>query len=125
MYSRIAAGFLVLLTFVLVAGGLSAPANAATGADLCAQVGNNAGFPRSSLVTAVAIALAESNCNPLAKSPPNTNGTIDRGLWQINTVHQDVTDACAYDAQCNANAAFRISSGGTNWKPWSTYNNGA
>ncbi|WP_163509110.1 transglycosylase SLT domain-containing protein [Fodinicola acaciae] len=116
----------LLAAVFLAAAGLSAPAYAATGADLCAQVGLNAGFPRDRLVTAVAVALAESRCNPLAKSPPNHNGTIDRGLWQINSgAHPEVSDACAYDAQCNANAAYRISSGGTNWQPWSTYNNGA
>jgi hypothetical protein len=29
------------------------------------------------------------------------------------------------DADFNAQSAFKISKGGTNWKPWSTYNNGA
>lgn len=48
------------------------------------------------------------------------------GLWQINNCyHPTVNDTCAYNAQCNANAAYSISSGGGNWQPWSTYNNGA
>ena len=95
-------------------------------ADLCAQVGSNAGFPHDNrLVTAVAVGLAESSCNPSATYVnPGGNGT-DRGLWQINSkYHPEVTDACAYDAQCNADAAYRISSGGTSWTPWSTYNSG-
>lgn len=31
-----------------------------------------------------AIAGAESSCNPKAKGGPNSNGTYDHGLWQIN-----------------------------------------
>jgi Lysozyme like domain len=104
---------------------------AATGADLCAQVGYNAGWRDSALVTAVAIALAESGCSPSATGSNGPasgcpNGSRDRGLWQINDCyHSEVSDTCAHDAQCNANAAYRISSGGTSWTPWSTCNSGA
>ncbi|MCW7991202.1 hypothetical protein XF35_39850, partial [Streptomyces platensis subsp. clarensis] len=107
-----------------VLGGAS-PAQAAT-SDLCAQVGYNAGFRGDDLVTAVAVALAESSCDPSATNTTNnTPPSRDRGLWQINDYwHPEVADACAYDAQCNANAAYTISNGGTNWQPWSTYNAG-
>jgi len=44
----------------------------------------------------------------------------DQQLW-----HPEVSDACAYAAQCNANEAYRISSGGSSWSPWVTYNTGA
>ncbi|AQZ62451.1 hypothetical protein BKM31_14160 [[Actinomadura] parvosata subsp. kistnae] len=74
-------------------------------------------------MTAVAVALAESGCNPGA-SHTNTNGTVDRGLWQINSIHP-YSSECLFDAQCNANAAYAISGGGSNWKPWVTYNTGA
>jgi hypothetical protein len=103
----------------------------AAASDLCAQVGSRAGFRGGALVTAVAVALAESGCNPGAagRNGPTSgcpNGSLDRGLWQINDCyHRDVTDACAYDAQCNANAAYRISSQGTNWNPWTTFRTGA
>lgn len=103
----------------------------AVGIDLCAQVAYAAGFRGNPLVTAVAVATAESSCNPSAvgSNGPTAgcpSGSLDRGLWQINNCyHPDVSDACAYDAQCNANAAYAISSGGTNWQPWSTYNSGA
>ena len=43
-------------------------------ADLCAHVGHNAGFPNDPLVTAVAVALAESRCNPDATGT-NTDGS--------------------------------------------------
>ncbi|MFV2021941.1 transglycosylase SLT domain-containing protein [Micromonospora sp. LOL_023] len=102
----------------------------AVGIDLCAQVGYAAGFRGSPLVTAVAVAMAESSCNPAAMGTNGPTagcpaGSRDRGLWQINNCyHPSVTDTCAYDAQCNANAAYSISSGGGNWQPWSTYNSG-
>ncbi|WP_328341528.1 hypothetical protein [Micromonospora sp. NBC_00421] len=104
---------------------------AATGIDLCAQVGYAAGFRNNPLVSAVAVAMAESSCNPSAvgTNGPTAgcpSGSRDRGLWQINNCyHPTVTDTCAYNAQCNANAAYSISSGGSNWQPWSTYKNGA
>ncbi|MEU1604145.1 transglycosylase SLT domain-containing protein [Micromonospora matsumotoense] len=103
----------------------------AVGIDLCAQVAYAAGFRNNPLVTAVAVAMAESSCNPSAvgSNGPTAgcpNGSLDRGLWQINNCyHPTVNDTCAYNAQCNANAAYSISSGGSNWQPWSTYNNGA
>jgi hypothetical protein len=105
---------------------------AASAADLCARVGSAAGFPRpAALTTAVAIALAESGCQPGARGSNGPtagcpNGSLDRGLWQINDCyHYEVSDSCAYDAQCNANAAARISARGRDFTPWSTYNSGA
>src|SRR5690348_16070470 len=66
-------------------------------ADLCARVASNAGFTGDGLVMSVAIALAESGCDPSARGV-NTDGTVDRGLWQINNYwHPDVSDQCAYD----------------------------
>jgi hypothetical protein len=47
-------------------------------------------------------------------------------MWQINNYwHPEVSDSCAYDSKCNARAAKKISSGGSNWTPWATYNGGA
>jgi lysozyme-like protein len=70
---------------------------------------------------AAAIALAESGGDPNAINH-NTNGSIDRGLWQINSVHgaQSTLDPAA-----NAQAAVAISQGGKNWQPWTTYITGA
>jgi hypothetical protein len=102
------------------------PAEMAAGSiQLCAQVGYQAGFRDNALVTAIAVAMAESGCDPNAKNI-NGNGSEDRGLWQINnTAHPNISDACAFDALCNAQAAYSISNGGANWTPWSTYNSGA
>jgi len=121
---------LMSLAGTLVLVGAS-PSSAVTGVDLCATVGHTAGFRNEALVTATAVGMAESSCNPSATNTngPTSgcpNGSTDRGLWQINDCyHSEVSDSCAFNAQCNANAAYRISSGGTNWTQWTTYNSGS
>src|SRR6185312_15852567 len=126
MRARVVALLLVLAGTVVLAAApaQAAPARAnlaATGADLCAQVGYNAGFRGNPLVTAVAVAMAESRCNPSAyayngASGDCPSGSTDRGLWQINNCyHPTVGDTCAYDPQCNANAAYSISGAGSSW----------
>ena len=82
------------------------------------------------LARAGAIAMAESSGNPRAHNavPPDDS----YGLWQINmygdlgpTRRQQYglsgNDAL-YDPKTNARVMFAISGGGTNWRPWSTYN---
>jgi len=70
---------------------------------------------------AAAIAMAESRGHSMATCV-DTNGSTDRGLWQINTVHGSMS---TYDVMGNARAAVSISNNGKNWGAWSTYNNGA
>lgn len=82
------------------------------------------GFSGQHAVDAVAVALAESGGNPGAQHV-NTGGSlpgsIDRGLFQINSqAHPEVSDACAYDAVCATNAAFKISDRGTSFSPWTS-----
>lgn len=94
-----------------------------------AKVAATAGFTSGSLITAVAICLAESGGNTDAKGyNRDARGniiSIDRGLWQINNVyHPEVSDTCAYNDTCNAQAAYTISSKGTNFNPWTTYTAG-
>ncbi len=81
------------------------------------------------LIIAGAIAIAESGLDQFAVNfnPPTPgcpNGSRDRGLWQINDCYHSYSDACAFDPACNARAMAAISSGGTNWRPWSTYTAG-
>ena len=77
--------------------------------------------------TAVAVALAESAGDPTAERTNNDQwNSRDRGLFQINDHwHFEVSDACAFDAACNTNAAYVISNGWTDFTPWATYNSGA
>lgn len=75
---------------------------------------------------AFAVAKAESGGNEKAESKPNTDGSIDRGLWQINSkAHPTVTRAMALNPVQNRNAAWRISKGGLDWSAWTQYKNGA
>lgn len=96
-----------------------------------AQLAYGVGVGMVHLPTCVAIAWAESGLrtDAIGINPGPRPGTVasrDRGLWQINDYyHPDVSDACAFNAECNAQAMFRISNGGTNWHPWSTFNSGA
>lgn len=85
-------------------------------------------------VFAASVAQAEnSSMNPAIVSPPNKNGTVDIGLWQINSSHigQTLTDAHGnkfvvqsqawlQDPRNNAMTAAALSSNGTDWHPWST-----
>lgn len=88
------------------------------------QVAAAAGFSGDALHTATAVALAESGGDPQAKHT-NSDGSIDRGLFQINSRwHGDVTDACAFNPTCAAAAAYKISGSGTNFSPWTTYTAG-
>lgn len=69
-----------------------------------ASLAYSAGFPGSELHTAVAVAYAESNGNPLALNR-NRNGSTDKGLWQINSIHGFSN---LKDPKVNAEAAFYV-----------------
>jgi len=127
----------IVAVLALVALAVPAPARAApdasanASADLCARVGSRAGFTGDRLVTAVAVGMGESSCRANAQNANGPSagcphGSVDRGLWQINSCHHpSVSRSCAYDAQCNANAALRISARGANFRPWVAYTSGA
>lgn len=86
-----------------------------------------AGFPESEFTIGAAIATAESGRRPgINNAGTNSNGTIDYGLWQINSVHADLlTGHDPYDPAQNAAMAYVIWKAAGGWTPWSTYNNGA
>jgi hypothetical protein len=65
---------------------------------------------------AAAIAMAESGGRSDA-THTNANGTTDRGLWQINSIHGGQS---TLDPLANAKAAVTISKNGTTWRPWCT-----
>jgi hypothetical protein len=71
--------------------------------------------------TAAGIALAESGGHP-AQVGHNTNGTVDRGLWQINSVHGALS---TLDPIANARAAVKIVKDSHGWSPWVTFKSGA
>ncbi|MFD1676345.1 transglycosylase SLT domain-containing protein [Alicyclobacillus fodiniaquatilis] len=81
----------------------------------------DAGFRGASLVTAVAVADAESTFDSSAISP----GDSCLGLWQINKVHDETNPNALFNSNYNAKMAYSISDHGTNWSAWSTYTSGA
>jgi hypothetical protein len=84
---------------------------------LWTQYGGNSAYAN----IAAAVALAESGGRSTA-SNNNTDGSQDRGLWQINTVHGGLS---TFDVAANTKAAIQISNNGTNWNPWVTFKTGA
>lgn len=97
------------------------------------NIAKGAGFTGRAAEIMAAIAMAESGGNPRAhnRKPPDNS----YGLWQIN-MHgrlgperqrqfglRSYNDL--FDPAINARAAFAISGGGVNFRPWSVYNNGA
>jgi len=96
-----------------------------------------AGFTGASLITAVAIAAAESGFDPDAMGDVNLQNQTwgpSVGLFQIRSLHNPlaysypdtlrVADALR-DPVYNAQAAYAISKKGTDFAPWSTFTNGA
>lgn len=86
-----------------------------------AAVAANAGFSGDDLITAVAVALAESN------PPGNEQSVGDQGtsfgLWQIHLpAHPEFEGLNHLDPQVNAHEAFDVySTAGESFQPWSTY----
>jgi hypothetical protein len=99
--------------------------NGCAGLTDCAVAGFalDAGFRDKNLVTAVAVAAAETGgtMKPCLGSP-----TCDVGLWQINLptwgAAKGWTQAALLDAAFNASAAFQVFQAG-GWKMWSTFKN--
>lgn len=94
-----------------------------------------AGFRGNGLKMAYAIAMAESTGNARAHNGNAATGDNSYGLFQINMLggmgparraeYGLSSNDDLFDALTNARVAFKMSHGGTNWGPWSTYNNGA
>jgi hypothetical protein len=98
-----------------------------------AQVAYDAGFRGESLLAIVAIAGRESSYSPVVHGTAQAQSNIsgDRGLWQINYVHDDkLVDAGIissntpegrkelFDPLTNAKAAFFLSQNGSVFAPW-------
>jgi cell wall-associated NlpC family hydrolase len=106
-------------------------------AEQVAQFAYQAGFRGNALITAVAISHAETDPTPFDPASRGDVGLEDNtwgasiGLWQIRSLRADMNtgrtrdEAANLDPATNARHAYTISGGGTNWTPWSTYNNGA
>lgn len=76
-----------------------------------------AGWRGVDLVTAIRVMLGESGGNPRARNV-NRNGTVDRGLWQLNSATVP-DDAIAFDPERATRAAFALWRR-RGWAPWYT-----
>jgi hypothetical protein len=96
-----------------------------------ADLASNAGFQGNDLVTAVAVALAESGGKVAAYNPElqagATEGKGSFGLWQIyRTAHPEFATWNLDDPQLNAQAAYIVyQNAGYSFRPWSTFKTGA
>ena len=92
-----------------------------------AQLARTAGFAGSDLVTAVAIALAESSGDPaiVGDLVITRGGSI--GLWQINLYwHPEYSKELLLNPEANAAAAYAIyANADHSFSPWSTYASGS
>ena len=105
------------------AAGMPAPA-AGSGTLSCSgleALWESAGGSSGTAFMAAEIARAESSGGQYA-TDNNTNGSTDRGSWQVNSSWGALS---TYDAAGNARAAVQISHDGTDWSPWVTYQTGA
>ena len=81
----------------------------------------DAGFRSNALVTAVAVADAESTFDTSAVSPTDTCF----GLWQIDEMHARGNPSALLNPSFNASMAYSVSDHGTNWSAWTAYTNGS
>ena len=99
---------------------MATAAAAAMGKRALEELWVSAGGQKSLAQTMAAIALAESGGNP-GSTNVNTNGTTDRGLWQINSSHGSQS---TYDIPANARSAVAIEKE-QGLGAWTTYKTGA
>jgi hypothetical protein len=94
-----------------------------------------AGFRGNALKMAYSIAMAESGGRAGAHNGNAGTGDNSYGLFQINMLGAMGPDrrrryglksnSDLYNALTNARIAYKMSNGGKNWMPWSTYKSGA
>lgn len=98
-----------------------------------AQIAYDAGFRGQALVTAVAVALAESSGRPEAVGDvalQNDKWGPSIGLWQVRSLREQQgtggtrDPSILTDPVVNARSAFEISGGGENFTPWTVFKKG-
>jgi len=93
-----------------------------------AGLAKEAGFPASAIPVAVAIAFAESGGKSDIISKPNTDGSRDLGVWQINNkAHADLLSRYTWsNPHDNAKMAYLVyHAAGNRFTPWTTFNSGS
>jgi hypothetical protein len=85
-----------------------------------AKAAHSAGFPDSELVTAVAVAYAESTFNVNA-THKNSDGSTDYGVWQINSVHKDILGSGNWASLGDNAKMARAVWQAQGWNAWSVH----
>lgn len=123
-------GVLMIGTFLVVANGKGGTVgNTKLSAMDIATYAALAGFGGDDLITAVAVALAESSGDTRAYNGELQAGTSfgrgSFGLWQIyRQAHPEFDNIDLFDPQENANAAYQVyRAANSSFRPWSTYKN--
>jgi hypothetical protein len=95
-----------------------------------AALAHNAGFRDKALIIAVAVCSAESDRYTEAINTDNPDGSIDYGLWQINSKHfgqilagHFVNEAACYDPAVCASIAHALQKD-QGWGPWAAFTSG-
>lgn len=70
---------------------------------------------------AAAVATAESGRRPAAVNASNSNGSVDRGLFQMNSIHGGCS---TFDLAENVRCAVELQRSG-GWRHWVAYQTGA
>lgn len=75
------------------------------------------------VVTATAIAIAENRTLKVNATNRNSDGSIDRGIWQINSVHKQFdAQRLLSDPVYNGQAAYEVyREAGNSFRPWTTF----
>ncbi|MFA5020555.1 MAG: transglycosylase SLT domain-containing protein [Patescibacteria group bacterium] len=68
---------------------------------------------------AEAIVNCESRWDPLAYNGRNSNGSNDKGLWQINSIHKNISDADKFDYKESTKWAIAKRLADGSWSAWS------
>ncbi len=76
------------------------------------------------LLVATCVCLAESQGYDHALNV-NPDGSRDRGIWQLNSIHQAITDEIAYDPEAATGVAFKLYvARSSSFGDWAAYNSG-
>src|SRR6476646_8169521 len=92
------------------------------------EIAHGAGFRGNALITACAVAMAESEGNPYAHNTNAATGDNSYGLWQINMIgaigperrkrYGLRSNDDLFQVAINARVAYGESKGGRDWTPW-------
>lgn len=107
----------------LAAGGALAPKRGGVTLAEAKAAALRAGFDEEGANTITAITVPESSLNPNAYNPKDPAGG-SFGLTQINGVHPGAREALG-NVDKAMELAYRVSKGGTDFKPWAAYTSGA